>query len=91
MWVLGIPYRCQSEIRNFVENKGWSAYRVKGVPHKTTWIFEDLDGRTSFTYIAEYSLPVPVLGPLFCILFANHAWRLILRKSLDNFSAHFHH
>ena len=41
MWVLGIPFRCQTEIRNFVENKGWSGHRVKGAPHKTTWIFED--------------------------------------------------
>lgn len=90
MRVLGVPFRCQTEIHNFVENKGWSGQRVKGVPHKTTWIFEDLEGRTRFTYIAEYSLPIPVLGPIFCVLFTNPAWRRILKKSLDNLTAHFH-
>ena len=89
MWVLGIPFRCQTEIHNFVENKGWSGHRVKGVPHKTTWIFEDLEGRTRFTYIAEYALPIPILGPIVCFLFTNRAWRRILEKSLNNFSAHF--
>ena len=89
MWVLGIPFRCQTEIHNFVENKGWNAHRVKGVPHKTTWVFEDLGPQTRFTYIAEYSLPIPILGPVFSIFFANPAWSSILKKSLKNFSAHF--
>ena len=89
MWVLGIPFRCQTEIHNFVENKGWSGHRIKGVPHKTTWIFEDLEGRTKFTYIAESSLPLPVLGPILCFLFTSRAWRRILKKSLNNLTAHF--
>ena len=89
MWVLGIPFRCQTEIHNFVENKGWSGRRIKGVPHKTTWVFEDLEGRTKFTYIAEYSLPIPILGPILCLLFTNRAWRRILEKSLNNLKAHF--
>jgi len=89
MWIFGIPFRCQSEIHNFVENRGWSAHRVKGVPHKTTWIFEDLGPQTKLTYIVEYSLPIPILGSILCILFTNPAWRRILKKSLDNFAAHF--
>ena len=90
MWVLGIPFRCQTEIQNFEENKGWSGHRIKGVPHKTTWIFEDLEGRTKFTYIAEYSLPIPILGPILCLVFTNRAWRRILKKSLDKLTAYFH-
>lgn len=89
MWIFGIPFRCQTEIHNFVENKGWSGHRIKGVPHKTTWIFEELEDRTKFTYIAEYSLPIPVLGPILCVLFTNPAWRRILKKSLNKFTAHF--
>ena len=89
MWVLGIPFRCQTEIHNFAENKGWSGHGIKGVPHKTTWVFEDLEGRTKFTYIAEYSLPIPILGPILCSLFTNRAWRRILKKSLNNLTAHF--
>ena len=90
MWVLGVPFRCQTEIHNFVENKGWSGHRVKGVPHKTTWVFEELNGRTKFTYIAEYSLPISVLGPILCVLFTNPAWRRILKKSLNKIKVHFH-
>jgi hypothetical protein len=89
MWVLGIPFKCQTEIHNFVENKGWSGHRVKGVPHRTTWKFEDVNGYTKFTYIAEYSLPIPILGPILCILFTNRAWRHILKKSLNNIKTHF--
>ena len=90
MWVLCIPFKCQTEIHNFMENKGWSGHRVKGVPHRTTWIFEDLENRTKFTYVAEYSLPIPILGPILCTLFTNHAWRRILKKSLNNIKSHFH-
>jgi coenzyme Q-binding protein COQ10 len=89
MWVLGIPFRTQTEIHNFVENKGWSGHRIKGVPHKTTWIFEDVEGHTKFTYIVEYSLPIPILGPILCLLLMNNAWRRILKKSLNNLTAHF--
>lgn len=89
MWFLGMPFRLQTEIHNFVENKGWSGFGIKGVPHKTTWIFENLQSRTRFTYIAEYSLPIPILGPIFCTLFLNREWRRILKKSLNKLTAHF--
>jgi hypothetical protein len=90
MKVLGFPFRLRTEIQNFVENEGWSGIGKKGVPHRTTWIFEDLESRTKLTYVAEYSLPVPILGSVFCVLFFNPEWRRILKKSLDSFSAHFH-
>lgn len=89
MRVLGFTFKVQTEIHNFVENQGWNGIGVKGVPHKTTWIFEELDSRTKFTYIVEYSLPVPVLGSIMCFLFANSEWRRILKKSLNNLAAHF--
>ena len=89
MWILGIPFRCQTEIHDFVENKGWSGRRVKGVPHRTKWIFEDLGTRTNLTYVVEYSLPLSILGPILYALFTNPAWRRILRKSLNNLAAHF--
>jgi hypothetical protein len=89
MWVLGIPFRCHTEIHNFVEDRGWSGHGVKGVPHRTTWVFEDLVDRTKLTFVAEYSLPIPILGPILCLLFINPAWRRILKKSLDNLTGHF--
>jgi uncharacterized membrane protein len=89
MKVLGFPFRVQTEIQNFEENKGWSGKGIKGVPHKTTWVFEALENRTRFTYVAEYSLPIPILGPIVCSLFFDPEWRRILEKSLNKFSAHF--
>jgi hypothetical protein len=89
MRVLGIPFKAQTEVHNFVENKGWSGHRVRGVPHKTTYIFEDLNPHTRFTTIIYYSLPIPILGPALCSLLLNRAWRRILEKSLNNLKAHF--
>lgn len=89
MRVLGISFNVQTEIHNFAENKGWNGIGIKGVPHKTTWIFEDLESGTKFTYIAEYSIPIPILGPIICSLFFNSEWRRILKKSLDKFTDHF--
>jgi uncharacterized protein YndB with AHSA1/START domain len=89
MRVLGVSFRVQTEIHDFVENKGWSGVGMKGVPHKTTWIFEALGDRTRFTYVAEYSLPIPILGSIVSSLFFDPEWRRILKKSLNEFSAHF--
>lgn len=90
MRALGFPFRLQTEIQNFTENTGWSGIGKKGVPHRTTWVFEASGDRTEFTYVAEYALPIPILGSVFCFLFFNPEWRRILKKSLDQFSAHFH-
>ena len=89
MWVLGLPFRAQTEVHNFVENKGWSGRRIRGVPHRTTYVFEDLTLHTRFTASIYYSLPIPILGPVLCSLFFNRAWRRILEKSLNNITAHF--
>ena len=89
MKVLGVPFRVQTEIHDFEENKGWSGKGISGVPHRTTWIFEALENSTKFTYVAEYSLPIPLLGSIVCSLFFDREWRRILEKSLNEFSAHF--
>ena len=55
MWILGLPFKAQTEVHNFVENKGWSGRRVRGVPHKTTYVLEDLKPHTRFTTTVYYS------------------------------------
>ena len=89
MQVLGVPFKAQTEIHDYVENEGWSGNRVKGVPHKTTYVFENLKPHTRFTTTINYSLPVPILGPVLCSLVFNRAWRRILEKSLINLRSHF--
>jgi hypothetical protein len=90
MWVLGFPFKAQTEVHDFVENRGWSGRRIRGVPHRTDYVFEDLTPHTRFTTSIFYSLPIPILGPVLCSLFFNGAWRRILEKSLNNLNAHFH-
>jgi hypothetical protein len=89
MSVLGFPFKAQTEVFDFVENRGWSGRRVKGVPHSTFYAFEDLSEHTRFTTSIYYSLPIPILGPVLCSLFFNRAWRRILERSLSNLDAHF--
>jgi len=89
MWVLGVPFKTQTEVHNFVENEGWSGRRKRGVPHRTTYVFEDLTPHTRFTTSIFYSLPIPIFGPVLCSLFFNRAWRRILEKSLNNLNARF--
>jgi uncharacterized membrane protein len=90
MWVLGLPFKAQTEIHGFVENQGWTDRRIKGVPHRTHYEFEDLDPHTKFTTTIYYSLPVPIIGPVLCSLLFNSAWRRILEESVNNLRAHFH-
>ena len=89
MRVLGLSFKAQTEVHDFVEDKGWSGRRIRGVPHRTTYVFEDLTPHTRFTVSIYYSLPIPILGPVLSTLFFNRAWNLILEKSLNNIQAHF--
>lgn len=89
MWVFGVPFKAQTEIHDFVANKGWSGRRVRGVPHRTNYVFEDLSPHTRFTTSIYYSLPIPILGPVLCSLFLDRAWRRILERSLNNLKARF--
>jgi hypothetical protein len=89
MWVCGFPFEAQTEVHDFVEDKGWSGFRVKGIPHRTTYAFEDLNPHTRFTHTIFYSLPIPILGPILYSLLLNRAWHRIIEKSLNNLNAQF--
>lgn len=88
-WVSGITANLEVEIYEFAENIGWRAFSTKGVPHKTQWVFEGRGERTRLTYILEYKLPVPLLGPLLDVLFMRPGWQRRLRHSLQNLKIHF--
>ena len=83
-WIAGITLNLEAEIHEFAENVGWRAVGTKGVPHKTQWVFEGRGERTRLTYMLEYTLPVPLLGPLLDVLFMRPGWRRRLEKSLQN-------
>jgi uncharacterized membrane protein len=86
--MMGMWAAVETEIHDFVQDRGWTGVGTKGVPHRTHWIFEPLGTGTKFTHAVEYKVPVPLLGPLFDALLKPE-WKKILGKSLDNLQRHF--
>jgi hypothetical protein len=74
----------ETEIHDFVEKAGWRGEVVKGPPHRTQWVFEDLGTTTRLTYILEYRLPIPLLGSLIDSLVMRRGWQRRLDTSLRN-------
>jgi len=74
----------ETEIRDFVENQGWTGLGTKGIPTQTQWIFEKLEHSTKFTYVLEYKLPFPLLSSLFDKYIMKPQWNRIIEKSLQN-------
>lgn len=88
-WVAGIALNVETEIGKFAENVGWTGMATKGPPHRTQWVFEGQSDLTRFTYILEYTLPVPILGSLLDSLLMRPGWRRRLEKSLQNLKVYF--
>jgi uncharacterized membrane protein len=88
-WIAGFTVNLETEIHDFVENGGWRGEVTKGPPHRTRWVFEAMGNRTRFTYILEYSLPVPLLGPLLDSLLMRPGWKRMLDNSLHNLKVRF--
>ncbi len=87
--VMGITTPVETEIHDFVQNRGWTGVSTKGITHRTHWTFEPIGDATKFTYTMEYELPIPWLGPLLDSLFARRQWQSILQRSLNNLKQHF--
>jgi uncharacterized membrane protein len=88
-WVAGMTINVETEIHDFVENVGWKGVVTKGPPHRTQWVFEAKGDTTRLTYILEYRLPVPLLGPLLDSLLMRPGWQRMLEVSLKNLKSHF--
>lgn len=87
--MMGLSVPVETQIHNFVPNNGWIGKATKGMPHQTQWIFETVDEGTKFTYVLEYKLPIPVLGPLFDKFILKPQWIKIIEKSLQNLNKKF--
>jgi hypothetical protein len=85
----GVPVSVETEIHEFRENLGWKGISTKGPPHRTQWVFEARGEKTRFTYILEYDLPWPLLGPILDSLLMRPGWQRILGHSLRNLKIHF--
>jgi len=82
--MMGLTVPVETEINDFVLNKGWIGKGTKGIPTQTQWIFETYDSGTKFTYVLEYKLPVPLLSAVFDRFIMKPQWNRIIEKSLQN-------
>ena len=87
--VLAISASVETEIRDFAENRGWTGVATRGVPHRTTWVFEAIGQATRFTHTVEGHLPFPLLGPLLDSVLLAPQWDRIVTQSLDNLRQRF--
>ena len=87
--LLGISANVETEVHDFVNNRGWTGLATKGMPHRTHWRFEPIGSGTKFTYALEYQLPIPLLGSLLDSLFMRPQWDKIIANSLNNLRHHF--
>ena len=87
--LMGIWASVETEVREFVEDQGWTGIATQGLPHRTFWRFEAEGQSTRFTYALEYQLPVPLLGAMADTLVVKGQWRRIIGRSLSNVRRHF--
>ena len=85
--IMGFNAVLETEIHDYSENSGWTGIGVKGLPHRTQWVFEPVGDSTRFTYGLEYKFPIPLIGDLLCSLFVDRQWQQIIDASLKNFKA----
>lgn len=88
-WIGGLKLGVETEIHDFVENVGGRGIVTKGTPHTTRWVFEPAGTGTGLTYILEYRIPVPLLGPLLDSLLMRPGWQRRLERSLANLKTRF--
>ncbi len=82
--LMGVSVSVETEVHNYVINRGWTGVATKGMPHRTEWIFEQVDKGTKFTYALEYSLPIPLLSSWIDSIFMKPLWTKIITSSLNN-------
>jgi len=80
--MLGVGFRIEMEVRDFVRYEGWRAVSRRGLPVEGRWRFVSDDGRTKFTYRLSYDLPPPILGPLLDELLMKRLWTTAIDRSL---------
>ena len=87
--IMAVSARVETEIQDYVQNRGWTGVSTRGLPHRTKWIFEPIDSSTRFTYVVEGHVPVPLVGSLCDSLFLRPQWEKIVQNSLNNLKQHF--
>lgn len=81
---MGREFEIETEVADEVENCSRSFVSVTGAKARGDWTFEPLEDGTKVTYIAEYTLPIPVIGRLLDVLFVKRRREAYSNKSLQN-------
>ncbi len=84
--LLGMTATVETEICDFVEDRGWRGVARQGT---TYWTFEAVGEQTRFSYALEYGLPVPIVGPLLDTWLLKGQWRRLIDTSLGNLRRRF--
>ena len=82
--MMGLSVNVETEIFDYIENRGWKGKATKGMPHTTLWIFEPEDNGTKFTYSLEYEINIPLIGNWLDNKFMKPQWERIIGNSLEN-------
>jgi uncharacterized membrane protein len=89
--MMGMKVPIETEIHDYIINKGWNGKSTKGVPHRTHWKFEAAGKGTRFTYGLDFRMPIPLLGGILERSFLKPQWENIIESSLHNLKAKFDH
>ena len=81
---LGREFEIETEITEEIENTRRNFRSVTGAEAKGEWTFEPLEGGTRVIYVAEYRLPVPIIGRILDILLVRRQRAACSEKTLDN-------
>ena len=81
---LGREFAYECETSDFVENAGFTLTSFKGPKARSQWSFERLDDGTKVTLIAEYDVPVPMLGGILDALLVKRMAERMFARSLQN-------
>ena len=82
--LMGIKVSVGTEFQQFKRNEGWIGQSFKGLDAQTQWIFKESNGKTEFTYIQRYKLPLYMGGNLIDKYFIVPQWVRIIEESLNN-------
>ena len=89
--VMGMKMPVETEIHDFIPNKGWNGRSTRGVPHRTHWKFEKAGEGTRFTYGLDFKMPIPLLGKILDRSILKPQWENIIESSLQNLKKKFNH
>lgn len=87
--MMGLSLSVESEIHDFVENKGWIGKSTKGTPFKTFWKFESEKNGTKLTHALEYEFNIPLIGKWLDSKFMKPQSEKTIINSLENLKKHF--